>query len=235
MGDSEQHLQVLDTRADVHFRKTEYIEARQIHEQIVKRTSSTSSPFFHANSLCFRAYLDCLTSHEPADILENLNAAEAIYKSHGSQRFLLCSYVLAELKLCRTDTEGARSAFIDCLSKNRSAHYPDLPDFCLAPLADPKHRMHGIIETFRWAVVYLAFVQKKKDPVGTVNSLRCLADLHTILDGEDSETALNLFYAALDAGTMMDIHRLRAVHGWNRRHHDPAWRLDKSEGNVDDR
>jgi hypothetical protein len=64
------------------------------------------------------------------------------------------------------------------------------------------------MNTFRWAVIYLAFEQKMKDPVGTANALRRLADLCSILDEE--ETALNLFHAALEGGTAMDIHCLRA-------------------------
>ncbi|KAJ7928349.1 hypothetical protein B0H13DRAFT_2311627 [Mycena leptocephala] len=68
--------------------------------------------------------------------------------------------------------------------------------------------MHGAVDTFRWVVSCLAFVQKKKDPLGTLHALRCLADLYTIF--ADEATALNLFQAALAGGTAMDVHRLRA-------------------------
>jgi hypothetical protein len=62
-------------------------------------------------------------------------------------------------------------------------------------------------DTFRWAVISLAFVQQSKDIISTLYALRCL-DLYTIMD--DEETALDLFHAALQAGTTMGIHRLRA-------------------------
>jgi predicted negative regulator of RcsB-dependent stress response len=68
--------------------------------------------------------------------------------------------------------------------------------------------MHGTMDTFRWAVVYFAFVKKAKNIVGTLQALRRLADLHMSL-GED-ETALHLFDTVLEGGTKMDIHRLRA-------------------------
>ncbi|KAJ7323588.1 hypothetical protein DFH08DRAFT_817625 [Mycena albidolilacea] len=68
--------------------------------------------------------------------------------------------------------------------------------------------MHGTFSTFRWAVVYLAFVQKFKDPIGTLQALQRLTDLHMSL--EDNETALHLFQTALGSGTKMHIHRLRA-------------------------
>jgi predicted negative regulator of RcsB-dependent stress response len=142
-----------------------------------------------------------------ANIISNLNAAEAVYVALGSPRILLCSWLAAELKLCRGDIENARAAFLDCLSKSRGI-YADVPKLCLAALADPAHKMHGTLDTFRWAVVYLAFVQKVKDAVRTLQALRRLADVYMSLD--DDETALYLFHTALEAGTKMDIHRLRA-------------------------
>ncbi|KAJ6533764.1 hypothetical protein DFH09DRAFT_1406286 [Mycena vulgaris] len=68
--------------------------------------------------------------------------------------------------------------------------------------------MHNRMDTFHWAVVYLAFVQTIKDRVATFHALRCLADLCTKLD--DEETALNLYHTALEGATEIDIHRLRA-------------------------
>ncbi|KAJ6550283.1 hypothetical protein B0H19DRAFT_1160736, partial [Mycena capillaripes] len=96
---------------------------------------------------------------------------------------------------------------MECLSKSR-ALYPDLPGFCFAALGDPKHEMHGAADTFRWAVIDLAYTVKMKDRAATVHALRRLADLHVILDDED--TALNLFHTALHGGTAMGIHRHRA-------------------------
>ncbi|KAJ6556098.1 hypothetical protein B0H19DRAFT_1151913 [Mycena capillaripes] len=68
--------------------------------------------------------------------------------------------------------------------------------------------MGDLLDTFRWAILYLAFTQKLKDPIETSHALRRLADLHTMLGDED--TALSLFHAALQAGTTMGIYRLRA-------------------------
>jgi hypothetical protein len=64
------------------------------------------------------------------------------------------------------------------------------------------------MDILRWAVVYLAFVQKQRDVVGVPHALRRLADIYMSMD--DDDTALHLFHAALQAGTQMDIHRLRA-------------------------
>jgi hypothetical protein len=44
--------------------------------------------------------------------------------------------------------------------------------------------------------------------VATFHALRCLADIFAAF--HDEETALNLFYTALEGATTIDIHRLRA-------------------------
>jgi hypothetical protein len=207
LENSDNRLTVLDTQAEVHFRKSEYFEARQLYEEIRKRTSPTSSPFYHGNAIGYIAYLDCLIGREAPDSFENLTVAEALYRALGSQRFLLCSCAIVAQQLYRGNNADARSGFVECFSRSGWVHR-DLSGFCAAALGDPKHRLHGIMNTFRWAVIYLAFEQKMKDPVGTANALRRLADLCSILDEE--ETALNLFHAALEGGTAMDIHCLRA-------------------------
>ncbi|KAF8171587.1 hypothetical protein K438DRAFT_192119 [Mycena galopus ATCC 62051] len=205
METSHKHIELLDILADIHFRKSEYIEARRIHEKIVKATSPTSSPY-HGNSLGYIAYLDILMQSEVPKILTDLNAAEVVYATLGYQRILLCRCVAAELALYRGDNKTARAAFIECLSKSQGL-YLDLPIFCLSALGDPRHKMQGPWDTFRWAVVYLALGQKNSDPVATLNALRRIADICT---ADDHETALTLFHAVLETATEMDIHRLKA-------------------------
>ncbi|KAF8144255.1 hypothetical protein K438DRAFT_2029239 [Mycena galopus ATCC 62051] len=208
MQGSGHHLDFLDTRAEVHFQKTEYMEAHQIHEYIAKETTPTSSALFHANSLLSIARLDIRTGRSTvAAILANIRAAEAIWQGLGLPRVLQCSFALAELKLHCGEPEKARTELVQCLAKNRGV-YSNLHGRCLAVLAEPKHGLHNATETFRWAVVSLAFFQKTKEPVDTLNAIRRLADVHSVL--KDDETALNLFRAALDGGTNLDIHRLRA-------------------------
>ncbi|KAF8154328.1 hypothetical protein K438DRAFT_1777960 [Mycena galopus ATCC 62051] len=208
MRGSDLYLGCHELRAVVHFQKSEYVEARQLHEQISKETSSTSAPLYHANSLINIAFLDILIERPVAGILANMHAAEVIWQSLGAPRVLACSYMTAELKLYSCgDAEEAREEFLQCLAKSRGL-YQDLQSSCLAALGNPRNGMYSESETSRWAVVSLAFVQKMKDVVGTLNALQCLADVYSILN--DGETALNLFHAALDGGTDLDIHCLRA-------------------------
>ncbi|KAJ7312655.1 hypothetical protein DFH08DRAFT_822096 [Mycena albidolilacea] len=205
---SEKYLRVLNMHAEVHCLKTEYLEACQIHTQIVKMTSPTCSPWFHANALCSIVQMELLMEDELTDIVSNLNAVEEVYRSLSSPRTILCSWLSAELELYYGNTANARAQFLECFSKTRGPIYPDITQVCLAALSEPAHRMHGTMETFCWAVLSLSFAQKLKDTVATINALRRLADVYSIVEDEDN--ALSLFHAALEAGTRIGIHRLRA-------------------------
>jgi hypothetical protein len=207
MGDSDRYLAILDLRTDVHWLKSEYVEARQILALMVKKTSLECSPGYHAHALCCMAEMDILMEGEITDIVTNLNAAEAIYVARNSSRSAWWSLVAAELELYRGCTENARVAFLDCLSNCRGNN-PGTAKNCMAALADPVNKMHGTMDNFRWALVYFAFAQKNTDAVGTLQALRRLADVHILMD--DDETALHLFQLALKGGTKRDIHRLRA-------------------------
>ncbi|KAJ7452941.1 hypothetical protein FB451DRAFT_1521160 [Mycena latifolia] len=201
---TDRHLAMLDLQAEIHWRKSEYSWAHEIQAVVASKTSPSRSPLFHANALVSLAALDITMSSDEGASLLNLNAAEAIYRAHGSQRIGFCSYVMAEIYLRRGDTQNARVTFEECLSKSRGI-YLDVTALCLAALGDPRHKMHN---TSDWTFVYFSLVRKSKDRVATFHALRCLADIFA--EFKDEETALNLYHAALEGATEMDIHRLRA-------------------------
>jgi hypothetical protein len=151
--------------------------------------------------------MDILMEGETADVLSNLNAAKTLYIAADSSRIVWCSMMAAKINLLRGDTETARVAFLECISKSRGI-YPDIVRDSLAALADPAHKMNGLMDTFHWAVVYFASAQKDEKPADRLEALRRLADIHIMMG--DDETALHLFQAALEGGTKMEIHRLRA-------------------------
>ncbi|KAJ7837740.1 hypothetical protein B0H13DRAFT_2421035 [Mycena leptocephala] len=209
MENSTEYLLLLDKRGNVLFQKSEYQEVRQLYAQIIKKTSASCSFRYHAHALRSVAEMDILMESEVADIVSNLKAAETVEMTLVSPDILTTSLLDAQLKLYCGDTENSRAALLECLSKGlRTRTGRALVRDCLAALADPVHKMHGTMDAFCWAVVYLASVQIAKNPVGTLHALRRLADLHLSL--EDDETALHIFHAVLEGGTKMDIHRLRA-------------------------
>jgi hypothetical protein len=209
MEDSAHCLEILDLRANILWLRSEYLEAHQVFAQMAQKTSPTRSLWYHAHALCGMVEMDILMEGETVDtdILSNLNAAEAVYASENSGRILWCSVLAAKINLMRGDTEIARVAFLECLSKSRD-HSPDIVRDCLASLADPRHKMYGPLDTFRWAVVFFASAQKANEPADRLEALRRLADVHMIMG--DDETALHLFHTALKGGTSMGIYRLRA-------------------------
>ncbi|KAJ6465015.1 hypothetical protein C8R45DRAFT_1219862 [Mycena sanguinolenta] len=202
--DSDRFLECLDIRAEVNLAKTDYLEARRLYKRIVEMTAPTRSPWFHAYSLLMLAHIDILAEGEVPAILQSLEAAAAVYTAHDRKSFLHLS-VTAELQLYRGDMQSARSSFMACLAPNVPSTQTHIS---LAVLGDPSYGMHGTTDCFRWAVVCCAFERKTKDLVKTSNALRCLGDIYVAFG--DDETASRLFHAALEAGTTMDVHLLRA-------------------------
>ncbi|KAJ7874636.1 hypothetical protein B0H13DRAFT_1894461 [Mycena leptocephala] len=178
---SDFYLDHLDLQADIHTQKTEYLEARRPHAEIVKKTSPTCSPWYHANSLFNMVQLDILTQRKVTDIGAHLEAAEAVYAVLGRPKGVAFSWLSAELDLYRGDIISGRAALIVVLSR-RGWTRPDILQQCLAALGDPRHRMHGTSDTFEWVVTMFG----------------------------DEEMALVLYHAGLQGGTTMDVHRLRA-------------------------
>ncbi|KAK7053535.1 NB-ARC domain-containing protein [Favolaschia claudopus] len=207
MEGSDRYLTLLDIRAEVHYRKSEYVEARGLHVQAVQLTSPTTNRRYHANALISMAYLDILTERPVEEILANVQAAEAVYALLGVVRVVICSFVRAMLQLRCGETEDARTQLLQCLTRTRGI-YHDLHGYCLAALGDAKHGFYDPTETFRWVVVSLAFFRKMKEPVESLNALRRLAAAHAVFSEE--ETALGLFQVALEGASKIGIHRLKA-------------------------
>ncbi|KAJ7452939.1 hypothetical protein FB451DRAFT_676643 [Mycena latifolia] len=208
LEEAERHLGVLDLQAEIHWRKTEYSQAREIQASVASQTSANCSPWYHAHALATWAYSDIVMSSSDEDaILRHWDGAKATYRALGSPRSLLCSWVEAEWRLYHKDIQNARVTFKDCLSKSRGI-YSDLSVLCLAALGDPRHKMYSLMATSEWTFVYFSHARKSKERVATFHALRCLADIFAALD--DEETALNLYRTTLEGATEMDIHRLRA-------------------------
>ncbi|KAJ7288873.1 hypothetical protein C8J57DRAFT_1495134 [Mycena rebaudengoi] len=79
---------------------------------------------------------------------------------------------------------------------------------CLERLADLSTMMTSVLNTLRWAVIFLSLASKLENKMATMKALCCLGQI-LMAEGDD-ETALSLFTVALDAFTFMDAHRWRA-------------------------
>ncbi|KAJ6533795.1 hypothetical protein DFH09DRAFT_125089 [Mycena vulgaris] len=206
LEDSDFQLALFFIQAEIHWRKTEYIQAHKLRALVASKTSPSRSPGLHADALLNMAYLDIMMSGDEIGILQNLDAAKAVYEDRSSSKSLVHSLVMAELYLYRGDTVNGQLAFRECLEKSRGIH-SDVVGLCLAALGDIQHRMHNTGDTLHWAIVYFSFVRKAQDRVATFCALRCLADIY---NESDEETALNLYHTSLEGAIEMDIHRLQA-------------------------
>ncbi|KAK7053515.1 NB-ARC domain-containing protein [Favolaschia claudopus] len=207
MLESEKHLWALNIRGEVHLNKSEYIEARQLTVEILRTKSLAVLERHYANALISMAQLDILIGGPEEEILASIQTAEKVYETLDAHRILLCSMMRGYLDVRSGNTDSARSRFLSSATKSRGT-YTDSHSMCLIALGDPKHQFFDPTETLRWAVVSLSFERLSQNFVNSLTAVRCLADTHVLL--EDDETALSLFQVALEGGTQIDIHRLRA-------------------------
>ncbi|KAJ7815566.1 hypothetical protein B0H14DRAFT_2603344 [Mycena olivaceomarginata] len=207
LEDSITILATFDMQIDVCVKRTEYLEAKEICDIAVAKTSTTRAPLFHGHFLVQRAYVGILTTGNRSEILLDLNAAEAVYTQLASPNILLCSWARAVLELYGGNHQKAHSAFKECLSKSLGC-YPDITSLCLAALGDPNHQMDIAWNTLCWAMTYFALTWKMNDLVATLHALHQLADLFAGFN--DQETALNLFHISFEGATNLGIHRLCA-------------------------
>ncbi|KAJ6591213.1 hypothetical protein DFH09DRAFT_1026273 [Mycena vulgaris] len=207
--DSVPMITSMDILADIYYRKTEYSEARRIHEEIVRSTSSERAPLFHATGNANLALVDILmdTSDE-GPIVEHLDASRALYAKHTFHwGLLLCDLRTADLHLRRGERAVARGLYHSLIRTTGIDNA--MLGWCFSKFASPELRLDEGAPPFRWTTVYFAHVRKLDNLAGIYDALRCFGDI--FLAQDETETAASLFQAALDGFTHMDIHQNRAM------------------------
>jgi hypothetical protein len=194
--------------------KTEYSNARRVHDIILHQTSALLSPLEHATALVNIGFLDIVTGASAHAIAScNLKAALTVFQNVRHPRGI-SYYELyhADLLLREGDAMGARVEYIrlfDAIGNND--HH--LACDCLAKLADPTNPVHDDTDSARWAVIFLTFalrplVRTQRNPLMVHRGLRRLGDV-LVRQGADN-TALSVLAVALDGFTRMDVHQSRA-------------------------
>jgi tetratricopeptide (TPR) repeat protein len=204
---SDIELGFLDRKAEIHFQKTEYTEARRLTERVVRMTGRHCSPYFHANAVRTLAQIDIITGVEDSVILQTLIAARELAKELRWPHAL----VMCDISQCELDIRSGNGAkaytSLKCLVTNAELD-AEVMFLTLESLGELSHGLCGVDETFSWATTYFAFARKTQDLGHTYQALRYLGD--TFLAQGDEETALNVFQTVLDGSTKMDVHRRRA-------------------------
>ncbi|KAJ7817671.1 hypothetical protein B0H14DRAFT_3741639 [Mycena olivaceomarginata] len=203
---SDIELGFLDRKAEIHFQKTEYTEARRLTERVVRMTGRHCSPYFHANAVRTLAQIDIITGVEDS-VLQTLIAARELAKELRWPHAL----VMCDISQCELDIRSGNGAkaytSLKCLVTNAELD-AEVMFLTLESLGELSHGLCGVDETFGWATTYFAFARKTQDLGHTYQALRYLGD--TFLAQGDEETALNVFQTVLDGSTKMDVHRRRA-------------------------
>lgn len=192
----------------VYHAKTEYTEARQIYELIL-RQSSGHAPAHYAYALLNIVSLD-LDTDKTTNITQNLHAATAAFqKAQFPRGIALCKVHSTDLKLREGDTIGACAEYKEAFT-GAYAVDSNLTCYCLEKLANSSDPVHAGPEVAKWAVIFLAFVMRP--------AARSMRVIHQALQsfgevlarqGVDNE-ALSILTVALQGFTWMDVHRNRA-------------------------
>ncbi|KAJ7349970.1 hypothetical protein DFH08DRAFT_935806 [Mycena albidolilacea] len=190
----------------VHFRKSEYAQARSIHSQIVATVSPDQDAPTHAISLLNIAHIDTICG-DMQDAYNKLNQAKEIYNKFAIPTAIMyCNTTEGDIALREKKFDLAKIRFRECLHSAWGTNN-EVKSFCLERLANitawPSSEWQ-----FRWPVTYLGYAYKTRDKFAPHKALLCLGDVFII--NKDGKTAENLYMLALEGFTQMDIHRSRA-------------------------
>jgi hypothetical protein len=206
---SNRELAVLDMEAEIHFQKSEYSQASDLHTLVGRMTSEDVMPWFHANTLIAKAEVCILTGADETEIRTMLDKAKQLTDALGwTSRKIMCEQTFASLSLHQgKDKNTTRATFKNCFSKSGTED-TDVAYMSLQYLGDLSYGMCDVGETLQWAGIYFALARKSKALGHTYQALRYLGDV--ILAQGDEASALNVFRVVLVGSTEMDVHRRRA-------------------------
>ncbi|KAJ7245905.1 hypothetical protein B0H12DRAFT_1220652, partial [Mycena haematopus] len=202
-GPLEQALLASD--ANVHFQKTEYIEARTLYSQTVAK----EAPLAQAYDRWSMAGIDIETGIETNQIRQDLEATKSTFVSiMNPPGITLCEVYLAYVDIREGLLAKAKLSLERAFALTRG-NDQEISILCLNKLGDPTSQLSDIHTTFGWTLMLLAFAQAGGNAIAIYHALRCMGDI--FLTQDDGETALSLFQVAFDGFTAMDIHRSKGV------------------------
>jgi tetratricopeptide (TPR) repeat protein len=193
--------------AEILLLKSQYTEARSIHNQIAQNVDG--DPNTYALALLNIAQIDVIIGAAKEGIQRKLEEAKTIFRTVVSMKFYgitCCEMILADLKLREGDMLSAKHIFQDCLKLSWETH-TDIVSFCLEKSAD-RGRWHDMEHTSRGPVVYLAHSHQSNEKLALHKAILFFGDVF-ISQGDDS-TAHSLLTVALEGFNCMDVHHSRA-------------------------
>ncbi|KAJ7482645.1 hypothetical protein FB451DRAFT_1442157 [Mycena latifolia] len=199
---------ILSTQAEVHLLKSEYVEARSIHTQILHIPLIEQQPYTHAFTLLTVAQIDVELGALRDRVQRNIDTSTQIFRHVGySIGPILCDTITAALDMNQGDLLKAMRLFEKCL-KSARGKCTEAASYCLESLGNACLWVAMDHASANWTVIFLAHSLKLKQKLQIHKALQFLGDVY--LEYGDQETAISLFTIALEGFTKMDVHRSRA-------------------------
>jgi tetratricopeptide (TPR) repeat protein len=196
---------IMSTQAEIHRHKSEYVEARSIHNRILEE-ASIQNPYNYGLALLNVAEIDVMVGAPKDDVQRNCDRARKMLDTLGDTVGVsMCDIILADLHLREGNSLTAQIICERCFKWSLSSS--QITSCCLERLGDAS--CWGDLDGMSsWTAVYLVISLKRKEKLGIFKAFRSLGDI--FLAQHDEHTATNLFTVALEGFTEMDVHRSRA-------------------------
>lgn len=158
--------------AEIHFLKSEYLEARNIHIEVAREASAQQDQYFHGMALLNIAEIDIILGADMSEVQQNLENAKTKLGSF-SRALSHCETILADLTLREGNIAVAKALFQQSL-KASWCKDPEAVSYCLERLSDirrwPSTHRNGLST---WAVLYLLHAHKTHQKLALYKAL-CL-------------------------------------------------------------
>ncbi|KAJ7186550.1 hypothetical protein C8R46DRAFT_1273209 [Mycena filopes] len=204
-GSGQAHVS-MGSLAEVHKLKSEYMEARNIHKQILLETVENDR-FAHTYAVFNLAELDMAMGNFGDDVRESLQKAESVFRVlKDDVAVQWCKVLQADFELGNGRLPIARTLLENGLRFSLGKN-TEMTIHCLGRLGNTA-TWSDSEDMHHWPVVFLAQAGKVKQRLGIYRALQYMGDIFCA--GGDIGTAASLFTVALEGFSSMDVHRSKA-------------------------
>ncbi|KAJ7935866.1 hypothetical protein B0H13DRAFT_1853979 [Mycena leptocephala] len=198
--------EIMIHQAEVHKLKSEYVEAQNIHSELLREVSITQDLYHQAATLLNSAEIAVVISGATQIVQRDIQTARQIFNTRQlHMEVMMCETILADLYLREGNVLAAESLLKKC-AKSSSIRDPQIISYCLERLGDVCR--WKVPYASSWTTVYLVHSLKFKENLGIHKALQFLGDIFH--SHNDEESAVSLYTVALEGFTQMDVHRSRA-------------------------
>ncbi|KAJ7861630.1 hypothetical protein B0H13DRAFT_2204360 [Mycena leptocephala] len=192
----------LNAQAEIHKAKSEYLEAHNIHTEILHRLSDKQNSYRHGLVLLNICMVDFLLGAPTSDVQRMLDKAKSVSTAIKYVALLdWCDIIQADIDLRDGNLSVAYKEYQRSL-QSAWGRDNEKVTHCLEKLSDGQRWRSGYMST--WTTVFLVHAIKTKQKLAIHNALQFLG--HLFLDLNDQTMATNLFTVALeDSPTWMFI------------------------------